>query len=158
MTDEDHPRIRGVHLDHMDSSCRDSGSSPHTRGTRDKSGATIYSDRIIPAYAGYTFAFIRLSPLYKDHPRIRGVHTDGLKAYKTIPGSSPHTRGTQKTGLPARRHCGIIPAYAGYTHGYSYVRRIPQDHPRIRGVHILMTISRASLSGSSPHTRGTPKA
>ena len=53
---------------------------------------------------------------------------------------------------------GIIPAYAGST----ICRRCPstamRDHPRIRGEHKLAVIVPFSDQGSSPHTRGAPRA
>ena len=133
------------------------GSSPHTRGAR-----------AIGSHA-------RLCR--RDHPRIRGEHvgakvghaaaTGIIPAYAgntapalgrtpSLPGSSPHTRGTLKRGPSGGSCC--------------------QDHPRIRGEHGTSTptagfgvgiipayagntgslLSYAGMpAGSSPHTRGT---
>ena len=132
------------------------GSSPHTRGAR-----------AIGSHA-------RLCR--RDHPRIRGEHvgakvghaaaTGIIPAYAgntapalgrtpSLPGSSPHTRGTLKRGPSGGSCC--------------------QDHPRIRGEHragleavlVLRGIIPAyagntqlclrlwlRMQGSSPHTRG----
>ena len=156
----DHPRIRGEHrYPHMmpalvggiipayagntsRESCdraRRLGSSPHTRGT------------LPPTFP---------QPLYRrDHPRIRGDTQRLQGRHRRVRGSSPHTRGTltrvQASSRQARdhprirgEHCpgpiprrgyiGIIPAYAGNT--------LQNDLP------VLLE------QGSSPHTRGTPRA
>ena len=92
----DHPRIRGEHCASC-SSCapiqgiipayagntsaacrswsRQSGSSPHTRGTRYHGASNEAVGGIIPAYAGNTFACVF--------------------AFAALAGSSPHTRGTR---------------------------------------------------------------
>ena len=174
----DHPRIRGEHArnghDRVDEAGiipayagntsllhfvhhASSGSSPHTRGTRDM------------------FSFVHSRT--EDHPRIRGEHAAlsvmDTPTVRIIPayagnthvlfksrcfnqGSSPHTRGTR-----------FIGAYNGDA---------KRDHPRIRGEHrgdvqvashghgIIPAYAgntgrrpkaTAKMMGSSPHTRGT---
>ena len=49
---------------------------------------------------------------------------------------------------------GIIPAYAGSTPAGAGLRAAPGDHPRIRGEHRYDRSLKASVAGSSPHTRG----
>ena len=71
------------------------GSSPHTRGARDRAG--------LPEGVG------------PDHPRIRGEHVGGLGALPGREGSSPHTRGALDGRAPAGHDHRIIPAYAGST-------------------------------------------
>ena len=175
----DHPRIRGEHAFRGTRACRwggiipayagntpvrsinariNSGSSPHTRGTRWRNDEA----KAMPV----------------DHPRIRGEHRRVLgrhvrlagiipayagntivegRAKRGFPGSSPHTRGTPGLAAPsstcggdhprirgehdepvqaALPDLGIIPAYAGNT-----------EHPDAR---------MKCPTGSSPHTRGTP--
>ena len=51
------------------------------------------------------------------------------------PGSSPHTRGARHDVVVWLVHVGIIPAYAGSTHGRGFRRQSRRDHPRIRGEH-----------------------
>ena len=112
------------------------GSSPHTRGTP---GINTCSLRV-----------------YRDHPRIRGEHASSsawlpsslgiIPAYAgntttarlgslTWAGSSPHTRGTQRSEHAHAGRDGIIPAYAGNTTSANVTANYNQ--------------------GSSPHTRGT---
>ena len=72
-----------------------------------------------------------------------------------LSGSSPHTRGTPGGVMETWTRIRIIPAYAGYTAGLREGNLVPQDHPRIRGVHLDCLIFPVGLLGSSPHTRGT---
>ncbi len=153
---EDHPRIRGVHAAMLSASTLARGSSPHTRGTQSGLRWGCPGWRIIPAYAGYTNLgkFVPLSK--KDHPRIRGVHHQGLPAVFRFQGSSPHTRGTLSWLPFPPVEERIIPAYAGYTHPVRPATLRSKDHPRIRGVHEHTLRSVTQQAGSSPHTRGTP--
>ena len=92
----------------------------------------------------------------RDHPRIRGEHAFRYAAERGEPGSSPHTRGTQRHELCGCGERGIIPAYAGNTLRSGWSRLAGRDHPRIRGEHFLRQEATEPGRGSSPHTRGTP--
>ena len=73
-------------------------------------------------------------------------------------GSSPHTRGALLV-VPEKQWPGrIIPAYAGSTMALTAPWMAPSDHPRIRGEHADGVLTRMSIGGSSPHTRGAPVA
>ena len=52
-------------------------------------------------------------------------------------GSSPHTRGALRAEPSWRPDVRIIPAYAGSTGGKLTISCLRQDHPRIRGEHVL---------------------
>ena len=79
----------------MDAALIVPGSSPHSRGTRDRFNDVLDRARIIPAFAGNT----HLSDLDKiqgrDHPRIRGEHRGKAPVEAEHQGSSPHSRGTR---------------------------------------------------------------
>ena len=69
-------------------------------------------------------------------------------------GSSPLTRGAQ---LPSRRCAAcrrIIPAYAGSTATAPSWCSLHQDHPRLRGEHLIVGYAMLVPAGSSPLTRG----
>ena len=151
----DHPRIRGEHPGLTEKTRYSYGSSPHTRGTRNRRSALQRAVGIIPAYAGNTHPLAPWRNREQDHPRIRGEHrpTSGLQVVST--GSSPHTRGTPHPRAEAQLLDGIIPAYAGNTEGRHLRGRDVQDHPRIRGEHQIQVRGRPAYLGSSPHTRGT---
>ena len=150
----DHPRIRGEHLLDVCDYPPVIGSSPHTRGAPRPIRAWRGPDRIIPAYAGSTVVAGGSELLLRDHPRIRGEHTPTPRSCCGPGGSSPHTRGAPSPGCSRRPSSRIIPAYAGST---STCRAWPaqtEDHPRIRGEHLLVIDELQGLYGSSPHTRG----
>ena len=111
----DHPRIRGEHLRRPQSRHRVWGSSPHTRGARDRAENDDIGTGIIPAYAGSTPPSSWRARFGRDHPRIRGEHL--LHRAQAV------------------RQAGIIPAYAGSTTGIYQSSAIMSDHPRIRGEH-----------------------
>ena len=151
----DHPRIRGEHGRSQGAGGDFEGSSPHTRGARVSGRTCTRSGRIIPAYAGSTSSNTALCHRARDHPRIRGEHDTLEKYARSVPGSSPHTRGAPvgKNAIPIS--VGIIPAYAGST---SHVRGgfgRPADHPRIRGEHSPQAVSPGGSCGIIPAYAGS---
>ena len=152
----DHPRIRGEHSCSIVLSYVVVGSSPHTRGARRFPCCLAFQFRIIPAYAGSTPSGTSLRETSRDHPRIRGEHSNAALYGRSWSGSSPHTRGaparpSHKAAVP-----GIIPAYAGSTRKTPSTHSPQQDHPRIRGEHGARWTPSRDHPGSSPHTRGAP--
>ena len=152
----DHPRIRGEHSTSSGPFQEVSGSSPHTRGARHADPRRDARMRIIPAYAGSTQATLRRRHSRPDHPRIRGEHVWKPAETPKAAGSSPHTRGAPSCRCPAPPSRRIIPAYAGSTKTFPRSHTNVSDHPRIRGEHADGVLSRMSIGGSSPHTRGAP--
>jgi len=75
---------------------------------------------------------------------------------KSVPGSSPRTRGT----LHGRQQPGVvlrfIPAYTGNSRATTAEPSTDAVHPRVHGELIIMTLSISPVTGSSPRTRGTP--
>ena len=132
----DHPRIRGEHQIHLNSTGDIRGSSPHTRGARRRARPALVGEGIIPAYAGSTGQSPIDRAVTADHPRIRGEHPTFLDPRGQKGGSSPHTRGALDLLEILPFDDGIIPAYAGST--------LPSGRLGWRA------------SGSSPHTRGAP--
>ena len=130
----DHPRIRGEHFMPARAIASFLGSSPHTRGAHQRRRKHRREGR--------------------DHPRIRGEHLRRGMPPPTGGGSSPHTRGARRRGPRRRGGGGIIPAYAGSTLHDKRMGSRSADHPRIRGEHVLLSLSPRRQRGSSPHTRG----
>ena len=131
----DHPRIRGEHYWVMSRRAAPMGSSPHTRGARRRPETDVAFHRIIPAYAGSTFATRRPRMSMPDHPRIRGEHPVLVPSSTQSVGSSPHTRGALVLDETYSLSLRIIPAYAGSTHIQTWKGWSGKDHPRIRGEH-----------------------
>ena len=131
----DHPRIRGEHTRSHAQRGWGGGSSPHTRGARRPGGENPLRARIIPAYAGSTPTPATETRGSRDHPRIRGEHEPETGADESLAGSSPHTRGAQKTRERSENAIRIIPAYAGSTATNGPKTECVSDHPRIRGEH-----------------------
>ena len=132
----DHPRIRGEHRLSRRCFRHRWGSSPHTRGAPFQVCRCWLGWRIIPAYAGSTWAVIGRNAGFTDHPRIRGEHCRRTGRSGRRRGSSPHTRGAR-----SKLYVCI------YKHA---------DHPRIRGEHRRPGGPFGQRRGSSPHTRGAP--
>ena len=132
----DHPRIRGEHRYYAGQIGGVAGSSPHTRGARNGRNRRAPGQRIIPAYAGSTRAWLGPVGSQTDHPRIRGEHPTFAPPIDTNAGSSPHTRGARWGPHPFSYRPGIIPAYAGSTWNPDASGKERQDHPRIRGEHV----------------------
>ena len=110
--------------------------------------------RIIPAFAGSTRGRGPPCRSARDHPRIRGEHARNLSPRCPLWGSSPHSRGARPQPFAAVPPLGIIPAFAGSTGWRMGVLRRLEDHPRIRGEHWTVSTPSASVTGSSPHSRG----
>ncbi len=88
-----HPRLRGEHAAPPKPSRYFGGSSPLTRGARQRGLLLLRLLRLIPAYAGSTTTMTTLPTMTRAHPRLRGEH-DRLNASSSeASGSSPLTRG-----------------------------------------------------------------
>ena len=89
------------------------------------------------------------------HPRLRGELLNGAPLSQDQGGSSPLTRGTQKTAAEGCRNKRFIPAYAGNSEGRISRARPFAVHPRLRGELKKLRLRAAATNGSSPLTRGT---
>ena len=152
---QDHPRMRGEHVEYGHRQNVGQGSSPHARGTRPYRNGTDKVVGIIPACAGNTPSSGNARGLPRDHPRMRGEHDYRVHARIRGQGSSPHARGTLPHRLELERERGIIPACAGNTPCHRRTRDSSRDHPRMRGEHAKRHNPYCWEVGSSPHARGT---
>ena len=71
-------------------------------------------------------------------------------------GSPPHTRGTLNCCKMKLWCSRITPAYTGNTLFIYKTEKPVKDHPRIHGEHTLTVCLIGKITGSPPHTRGTP--
>ena len=130
------------------------GSSPHARGARGGEETVCACSGIIPACAGSTCEVGGNGIGVRDHPRMRGEHCRLLRLAAHRRGSSPHARGALLEMTPRSFEDGIIPACAGSTSADSAIITHSWDHPRMRGEHRHMDMTRFWWQGSSPHARG----
>ena len=114
----DHPRSRGVYPAEMTPLLPPMGSSPLARGLRLRPGVAHVTLRIIPARAGFT----RVS----------------YSRMHITTGSSPLARGLQVGRDGPVAIAGIIPARAGFTATKFCLGCEPGDHPRSRGVYLVL--------------------
>ena len=150
----DHPRSRGVYPTSAAASYLARGSSPLARGLQQFWQLTRAGGGIIPARAGFT----RVSGLSlnsrPDHPRSRGVYEQWLDVEPGAGGSSPLARGLPRGAQAGGGGGRIIPARAGFTRWWGRGRGPRPDHPRSRGVYVLMLERVDVVAGSSPLARG----
>ena len=152
----DHPRSRGEYR--SSATCRHAsrGSSPLSRGIRDRRGGGSRLVRIIPALAGNTVAGTDHDGNATDHPRSRGEYPDPAQAGYGTTGSSPLSRGILDAGRATVVRNGIIPALAGNTCAAGDRRAASSDHPRSRGEYRIPDGPCKAFQGSSPLSRGIP--
>ena len=90
----------------------------------------------------------------KDHPHIRGDHFCESLQILGLAVSPPHTWGP----LEIYRHGALVlritPTYVGTTGCYRGLVRGREDHPHIRGDHLLSVTYCTMSTGSPPHTWG----
>ena len=150
----DHPRSRGVYGIIRRLIDVTPGSSPLARGLPAGAGKRTVCSGIIPARAGFTRRRRRREPAGEDHPRSRGVYSFFGVTDSTARGSSPLARGLLLGKTGPFKWAGIIPARAGFTPGEGLRSGRHSDHPRSRGVYLMMVLSVERSHGSSPLARG----
>ena len=110
-----HPRSRGENPIRQHVSSHFPGSSPLTRGKRERPGSRAGRGRLIPAHAGKTPPWMRRARASRAHPRSRGENRWFPLFSPSLRGSSPLTRGKPPTKLSFVLMRGLIPAHAGKT-------------------------------------------
>ena len=111
--------------------------------------------RFIPAHAGNISRLPAFGSCRTVHPRTRGEHTGVALIAVWSGGSSPHTRGTSSCWVYVIVLFRFIPAHAGNIGSSGLANHTRPVHPRTRGEHLAICLTRAMKDGSSPHTRGT---
>ena len=133
---------------------RRGGSSPLTRGKRDRRNRVADSTRLIPAHAGKTRPSTSPRPRFRAHPRSRGENFLSRRLSDFDRGSSPLTRGKLEAGALSVTAGRLIPAHAGKTTAAPRSRGRRRAHPRSRGENAERRRGGELLGGSSPLTRG----
>ena len=153
-----HPRSRGENEQGRTPFLSPLGSSPLTRGKLDDVQRGPVGPRLIPAHAGKTRPEHPRTARTGAHPRSRGENGPAAGMVPRVVGSSPLTRGKQTNAALAGPPGRLIPAHAGKT--WSYVTG-PDNlwaHPRSRGENGHGRNLFTHHNGSSPLTRGKPRA
>ena len=147
--------MRGERRDARDDWAFYVGSSPHARVTPVGEFARPEISRFIPACAGN--AKNSLSQMTADsvHPRMRGERIRAGMGACRYSGSSPHARGTLFCRQTDSGSFRFIPACAGNAGGWLCRCPDPAVHPRMRGERGRHDVRAQTLTGSSPHARGT---
>ena len=173
-----HPRSRGENWKGFTRTSQTSGSSPLTRGKLRAGGDLDGPARLIPAHTGKTCAGPGHAARGPAHPRSRGENGDGDGAERfglgsspltrentvkdgendMMEGSSPLTRGKHKLTTAFQFGQGLIPAHAGKTLTLPGPFVEVGAHPRSRGENAARCADAAIERGSSPLTRGKPRA
>ena len=148
-----HPRSRGENSDLLLMRMMSPGSSPLTRGKRQKWSVVRIARRLIPAHAGKTPRRTHRLRTTPAHPRSRGENAATHSEPGISDGSSPLTRGKRhndRRHAPRRR---LIPAHAGKTPLPGPIRTAQTAHPRSRGENPPPSGARAS-GPAHPRSRG----
>ena len=113
---------------------------------------------LIPAHAGKTETGCCYGLRDGAHPRSRGENRVLVAQGDEVPGSSPLTRGKRPRYARHRTQSRLIPAHAGKTRKPARRRWSRRAHPRSRGENISAMRRAITCGGSSPLTRGKPRA
>ena len=151
---EAHPRSRGENASRDAHSSEPTGSSPLTRGKRERRRDPIAGARLIPAHAGKTVSCLRGCRPQRAHPRSRGENDPGGLRPRGIGGSSPLTRGKHFVDGNGSIRARLIPAHAGKTRKVLPGTTGTMAHPRSRGENRALSVLSRPTCGSSPLTRG----
>ena len=127
---------------------------------RGKGGTKKYCNRyhrITPAYAGKRQRQRTRSLRFWDHPRLCGEKLCRQRGFRRNTGSPPPMRGKAIECSFFRKISRITPAYAGKSK-YIHLKTMQcQDHPRLCGEKVRVTVETSVYPGSPPPMRGKVK-
>ena len=149
-----HPRSRGENVLRYAHDYHPPGSSPLTRGKRQRHRGRHQGNGLIPAHAGKTTGRGLRAQQGRAHPRSRGENTANGQTWGLGVGSSPLTRGKPAGRAAGQAVAGLIPAHAGKTSRSCSRAGCRGAHPRSRGENELSAKVAHNAQGSSPLTRG----
>ena len=126
------------------------------RGKLDSLSHNHVPTRITPAGAGKTFAKLRQTKTYQDHPRRCGENKSVRFLQRKPPGSPPQVRGKPLHQRSCIATAGITPAGAGKTQEKLCKLGTFKDHPRRCGENSVLEHASITVRGSPPQVRGKP--
>ena len=150
------------------------GSPPRRRGKAVLRELIEDHAGITPAWAGKSARGLTLWAGCGDHPRVGGEKlmpplmgfwlrgspprrrekAENLLPEICLPGSPPRGRGKEGALQSGKHRHGITPAWAGKRRPQQRHRMALQDHPRMSGEKLSLTVSVQHAMGSPPHGRG----
>ena len=136
----DHPRVCGEKLDDACKSLAFQGSPPRVRGKVLEEEQRHRRHGITPACAGKRCLPPLIIAIAWDHPRVCGEKFIRQVLQSFNPGSPPRVRGKVFHHHPGHRTVGITPACAGKSGLYTYEMPLTQDHPRVCGEKLIVTL------------------
>ena len=151
---EDHPRLCGEKSFQLPRKKYRIGSPPPMRG-KGTAGSIIYLlPGITPAYAGKSVLPCHWLFRVRDHPRLCGEKDSGNGIFCCAAGSPPPMRGKVQPIPEQIAVSWITPAYAGKSTFPCTCRMTFEDHPRLCGEKVVLTIASLRTTGSPPPMRG----
>ena len=149
-----HPHSRGENSPMIAMCAVLLGSSPLTRGKQRCVTPYINFPGLIPTHAGKTPHKRPRPLLQRAHPHSRGENGARFAQLWPRSGSSPLTRGKLRARERGVDRLGLIPTHAGKTNRRNSSEIPIWAHPHSRGENTATRPLRASMTGSSPLTRG----
>ena len=134
------------------------GLIPAHAGKTDPHALSPVGGGLIPAHAGKTAWRSAIPSRPRAHPHSRGENRSAITVVTCCRGSSPLTRGKHTVAIREPSLPGLIPAHAGKTPASTLKPPSSAAHPRSRGENAVSAAYPASLTGSSPLTRGKRRA
>ena len=134
------------------------GLIPAHAGKTDPHALSPVGGGLIPAHAGKTAWRSAIPSRPRAHPHSRGENRSAITVVTCCRGSSPLTRGKHTVAIREPSLPGLIPAHAGKTPASTLKPPSSAAHPRSRGENAVSAAYPASLTGSSPLTRGNGAA
>ena len=116
------------------------GSPPRVRGKVLEEEQRHRRHGITPACAGKRCLPPLIIAIAWDHPRVCGEKFIRQVLQSFNPGSPPRVRGKVFHHHPGHRTVGITPACAGKSGLYTYEMPLTQDHPRVCGEKLIVTL------------------
>ena len=130
------------------------GSPPHGRGKVAKKYGVPESTRITPAWEGKRATPRKNGCPGGDHPRVGGEKAALAAVYVLASGSPPRGRGKGSNNCTNRKCTGITPAWAGKSTWSPSFKDLRQDHPRVGGEKLFVSVNGVNYQGSPPRGRG----
>ena len=110
--------------------------------------------RITPAYAGKSAAPPSTDQMRRDHPRLCGEKQTRSSSTCFSSGSPPPMRGKATSPTEPAGYLRITPAYAGKSINSNPATYRGEDHPRLCGEKLRLSIMQVLTVGSPPPMRG----